>query len=197
MDLSKMNQDINAALNRLEKDENFTPGTPVIYAMYGKCQLMGIETRTINGESIPFYKLELVKSSLSRSTKKDPAIWIPVAVAKERGLRAPLKAEQAIAVFQVLSSREYYFDISQNWNEVQPKLETAIRREGALGLAKVASYLYVLKRKTHHISAEALKLQEVVNKLLLRELSDAIGEHSRSIEEKIVKQFKHKLSPDN
>lgn len=177
--------------------EEFQPGTPVIYALHGKCQLIGIESREMNGQSIRFYKLEIQKSALSRSTRREPAIWIPVHAAKERGLRAPLSTDQAEAVFKVLSSREYFFETNVPWNTIQPKLEMTIRTEGAIGLAKVASYLFVLKRKQVVPQQEAAKMQETVNKLLLRELSEATGENIRNLEDRIAKSFKQKLLPDH
>ena len=67
----------------------FFSGSFVIYAMHGKCHVLGTETRTLSGVPILFYKLEVKKSSFSRSNKHEPAIWVPVANAKDRGLRAP------------------------------------------------------------------------------------------------------------
>src|ERR1700733_8843100 len=87
----------------------FLPGSTVIYAMHGKCYVLGTETRSMGGESIRFYKLELKKSTLSRSSRLEPAIWVPVATAKDRGLRAPMTKNEAEVAMKILLSREYYF----------------------------------------------------------------------------------------
>jgi RNA polymerase-interacting CarD/CdnL/TRCF family regulator len=174
----------------------FAPGSLLIYGLHGKCLLVGVEVRQLNGESIPFYKLEIQRSTLSRSTRVEPAIWVPVANAIERGLRSPTTATESEAVFKVLASREYYFQASEPWSSVQPHLEAAIRREGAIGLAKVLSYLFVLKRKQLVPSSDITRFMETVQKLLFRELSEATGEAIRNLEDRIARSLKHKLVPD-
>lgn len=201
MERSKIKKDVESNTSVSQPQSNspdeFEPGNTVIYALHGKCQLVSIETRFANGESIRFYKLEIQKPNASRSSKKEPAIWIPVSSAKKQGMRSPISTDGTERVFEILSSREYYFELGQPWHAIHSKLEESIRAEGAIGLAKVASYLYVLKRKQLVPPSEAVKMQENVNKLLLRELSEATGENPRQLEEKIVKLFRHKLLPDH
>jgi len=174
----------------------FLPGSSVIYAMHGRCNVLGTEMRSLGGESIRFYKLEVKKSSLSRSNRHEPAIWVPVATARDRGLRAPMSKDEADGAMKVLMSREYFFKPNDSWSSTQPKLEATVRLEGGIGLAKVASFLYVLKRKQIVPSTEVIKLQEMIHKLLFRELSEALGEPSRVLEEKVVKGFRAKMIPD-
>ncbi len=174
----------------------FQPGAPVIYAMHGKCAVVGVETRQAGGETVEFYKLEVQKSALSRSTRQEPAIWVPVANARERGLRAPMQTDDVDAVFKVINSREYYFNANDPWAAVQPKLESTIRTEGGIGLAKVLSYLCVLKKKQIVPSQEVTRLYETVSKLLLRELSEITGETNRVLEDRIAKGMRQKLIPN-
>lgn len=180
-----------------EKKGEFSSGETVIYALHGKCNVLSVEDRSVGGEAMRFYKLEIQKSPLSRSSRHEPAIWVPVASAKERGMRAPITAAEVAAVQSIFSTREYYFELNAAWHSVLPKLESAIRNEGAIGLAKVASYLFVLRRKQVVPSSELIRFQETVNKLLLRELSEATGEQIRTLEERMSKSMKHKLLPDN
>ncbi len=180
-----------------ESQIEFSPGMSVIYGLHGKCQLISIENRQIGGEEMAFYKLEITRPALSRSTRKEPAIWIPVNSAKDRGLRRASTATDVEQILEIFSSREYYFSLNETWSEVHPKLEAAIRTEGAFGLARVCSYLYVLKRKLAVPPTEATKFQEMVNKLLLRELSDATGQSMRELEDQISKRLRQKLIPDN
>jgi RNA polymerase-interacting CarD/CdnL/TRCF family regulator len=175
----------------------FQPGSSVIYAMHGKCHVVGTEVRSHCGESIRFYKLEIKKSSLSRSNRQEPAIWVPVATAKDRGLRAPMTKPDAEAAMKVLLSREYFFKVSEPWAIVQPKLEATVRIEGGIGLAKVASFLYVLKRKLIVAPSELTKLQETIHKLLFRELSEALEEPTRILEDKVNRGFRSKMIPDS
>jgi RNA polymerase-interacting CarD/CdnL/TRCF family regulator len=175
----------------------FLPGSFVIYAMHGKCHLMSTETRTLSGEPILFYKLEVKKSALSRSNKQEPAIWVPVANAKDRGLRAPMNPTEAEVAMKILLTREYYFKLDEPWSSIQNKLENTIRLEGGAGLAKVASYLYVLMIRQIVPSTEVAKLKETVFKLLFRELGEALGEFPKILEEKTKKGLRTKLLPDS
>jgi RNA polymerase-interacting CarD/CdnL/TRCF family regulator len=181
---------------QIDANGEFAAGTTIIYAMHGKCSVLGIETRQIGAEQIRFYKLEVQKSALSRSTRQEPAIWVPVAKAKDRGVRLPMSREEIDAALKILASREYYFQLNEPWSAIQPKLEAAIRIEGGIGLAKVMSYLHVLKRKQIVPSSEVVRLYESVSKLLLRELSEALREPIRTIEDRIAKSMKQKLLPD-
>jgi RNA polymerase-interacting CarD/CdnL/TRCF family regulator len=174
----------------------FDAGTTVVYGLHGKCVVRAVENRELSGQRISFYKLEPQKSALSRSTRQEPAIWVPKDTAQERGLRAPLDADSAQAVLKIFTSREYYFRTDEPWATVQPQLDQAIRFEGAIGLAKVMSYLHVLKKRYVVPSSEITKLAETVNKLLLRELSEALGQPIRAVEDRIVKDMRHKLLAD-
>ncbi len=175
----------------------FVVGDTVIYPLHGKCQITGIESKTVGGQSIAFYKVEVVRSAFARTTRKEPAIWIPVSTAAERGLRRPMTNEMLATVWSLLENREYFFAGSDSWGVAQPKLEAAIRSEGALGLAKVASYLHALKRRMIVPSTEVAKMSENVEKLLVREISELTGEQVRTIEERMHKAMRHKLLPDH
>jgi RNA polymerase-interacting CarD/CdnL/TRCF family regulator len=175
----------------------FQPGSPVIYAMHGKCAVISVETRQNSGESVEYYKLEIQKSPLSRSTRQEPAIWVPVSSARERGLRPPMSTEDAEAVFKVINSREYFYPLNEPWSSIQPKLEACIRTEGGQGLAKVLSFLHALKRKQIVAAPEVARMYETVSKLLIRELADATNDTPRNIEDKIARGMRQKLIPNN
>ncbi len=92
---------------KMNFEMDFAVGATVIYGTHGKCIVKGIETREIDGSTVPFYKLEVQKPALSRSTKQEPSIWLPVSAASSRGLRAPMDQESARAVLEILASPEY------------------------------------------------------------------------------------------
>ncbi|MBL7716868.1 MAG: hypothetical protein JNL01_15485 [Bdellovibrionales bacterium] len=175
----------------------FETGATVIYALHGKCKVVGIEERTVAGQTIPFYKLEIQKSALSRSARQEPAIWLPVKTAPSRGLRAPMDAAVAEAALEVLSSREFYFPLNETWNKMLPQLEACMNREGSIGIAKVASYLHVLKKKQVVFAPEVARFSEQVWKTISREVSDALGISLKMVEERIEKGLRHKLLPHN
>ena len=198
--LQSFNRLLNDRGYRMEPqipNTEFLAGTQVVYGMHGKCQVTEIQSRQVGSEMVRFYKLELLKSVLSRSSRKDPAIWLPIDSAKSRGLRMPMSNGDGLQAMAFLSSREYFFSLQEPWPSVYLKLEHTIRSEGGIGLAKVASYLYVLKRKQLVPSGELLHFQECVNKLLMRELSEALSENSRVLEDRISKLLRQKLLADN
>lgn len=174
----------------------FAPGSIVMYPMHGRCLVQAVELRLIDGKPIHFYKLEVQRSTLSRSTRPEPAIWLPVQSARERGLRAPIGADNAVAVMAVLMSREYYFQINEPWSSVQPKLENIIRQEGAIGLAKAMSYTHVLIKKQIVPPSELIRFHENLSRLLFRELSEALNEQIKTLEEKVARGLRQKLLPD-
>ncbi len=174
----------------------FSPGTTVCYGLHGKCQVSSIETKQIGDELQSFYLLKVVKSPLARSNKQEPAIWLPVKSAKDRGLRLPMTREQADEALKILSSREYYFPLQEAWNTLHPRLEACMRQEGGVGLAKVFSFLHVLKKKQVVAQPEVNRLTETVEKALMRELCEATGDALRVLEARIAKGLKQKLILD-
>jgi RNA polymerase-interacting CarD/CdnL/TRCF family regulator len=181
----------------MESLKEFKTGETVIYPMLGKCTILGREEKSIGGKTLAFYKLEVQKSSFSRSQRQEPAVWIPINAAQDQGLRTPLLAENAPELFKIFASREYFFDLHRPWNLIQADLENATRREGAIGLAKAASALFVLKKKQIVPTPEVNRLSETIDRLLYRELSEATGESIRSLEERIAKMMRPKLTPDS
>lgn len=174
----------------------FPIGASVIYNFHGKCTVAAIESRVINEQTVEFYKLEVQKSVLSRSTRLDPAIWVPIATAQEHGLRLPVDETEVDTILKTISSREYYFQLQESWPVVQSKLDAVIKSEGCIGLAKVVSYLHVLKRKQIVPTTEANRMSDLTMRLLLRELSEALKLPIRSVEAEIAKALRQKLIPD-
>jgi RNA polymerase-interacting CarD/CdnL/TRCF family regulator len=174
----------------------FLPGSSVIYAMHGRCTILSVEARHLGNQEIRFYKLEVKKNSPSRLSRNETAIWVPVEKARAQGLRIPMDKAEAMAAMKLLLAREYFLKINEPWSILQSKLESMIRTEGGLGLAKAASFLYVFIRKQMVPAPEVLKFQEAIVKLLLRELSEALEEPIKVLDEKLNKGMKVKLLPD-
>jgi RNA polymerase-interacting CarD/CdnL/TRCF family regulator len=171
-------------------------GTPVIYGLHGKCTVTGIETRALAGETQRFYKLERTKSPLSRSSREEPAIWLPVQSAKARGLRAPMTEADLAAAQEIFSNREYYFSAKDSWSVIQSKIDETIRNEGCIGMAKALSFLFVFKRRQIVASSEANKLSESIQKVFFREVAEITGETAKQIEDKMNRSMKFKLLAD-
>jgi RNA polymerase-interacting CarD/CdnL/TRCF family regulator len=176
----------------------FEVGTTVIYSTHGKCVIRGIEQRSINGSEVSFYKLEVQKPTLSRSVRPEASIWLPVNSEQARNLRTPMDTQTAEQVLSLLGDREYYFSLQEPWSEIFPRLEACIRDEGAVGLAKAYGYLHVLERKHHQLlPVEISRFQETVKKMLLRELTEALGQQMRQTDEQVEKLLRKKSTYDH
>lgn len=175
----------------------FSPGMDVVYGLHGRCSVTAIETREIGGNTQQFYRLEFPKNSFTRAKKSDASIMLPIEAAQSKGLRSPMNKEQADAALAILSNKEYYFSLDLHWKDIQPKLEKSIYAEGTIGLAKVVSYLFVLKNRDVVPPSQVTKFWDMVSKLLARELSDAQGLVMRDVEEDMLKRMKSKLQPDH
>lgn len=169
----------------------FKIGDLVIYDLHGKFQIQGIEKKGRGPNAIDFYRLEPAKRAGLPPPKKETAIWVPVQDAPQKGLRRPLSSEEAPALFALLLQRESYFTWKEtdNWKATQSFLEQTIRHEGAIGLAKVCHALGLFLKRAIVPPTGVPKFYEMIQKQLARELSEALGESPRVIEEKIQKSL--------
>ena len=175
----------------------FAPGSDVIYSVHGRCQVKAIEERTVGGQRLRFYRLEPQRSALSRSTRPEPAIWLPVMNANQRGLRCLMNKEQCQQAFEILTDGEYYFALQNAWNHTQSELEACLAIEGGIGLAKVLGFLHVLKARRIVPPSDVIRMFELVHRLLVRELVEVLGEPVKTIEERVEKALRQKLKPDS
>jgi RNA polymerase-interacting CarD/CdnL/TRCF family regulator len=175
--------------------QEFEIGQVVIYGVHGKCLIKTIESRSMNGQNVSFYKLEIAKQSAMK--KQDSFIFVPVSSAKQRGLRIPANEDTSQKILHILSDPEYFFEMSRNWQQTFQKLKLAIETEGAIGLAKVINFLHAMKKKQSNLSADIIKFEAQVFKQLVRELAESLEEPSLKIEEKIESIFKTKQIQDH
>jgi RNA polymerase-interacting CarD/CdnL/TRCF family regulator len=179
-----------------QNQAHFQVGDEIIYALHGKCRVLAVENREIGEEAIPFYKLEVMKSNLSRSTKQEPNIWLPVNSAPQRGLRPLMTEEACEEAIQILNSREFYFNPRDSWNILQPLLERTLHMEGGAGMAKVFSFLHVLKQRQIVPTPEVQKLFDGVSRVLFREICETLKIAPKTLEDRIRKGLRQKLAAD-
>ena len=175
----------------------FSTGADVVYALHGHYRISSIEVREFDHKSVKFYKLETQKRKHPRASANDHAIWIPVSSAKERGLRYPMTTKDVEEVFRILETKESLFELDESWLSIHERLETCIYAEGAIGLAKVYSYLCFLKRKQIVPPTVIARFLETVEKALLREISITLEQPLRIIEERIQKTLRQKSTSNN
>lgn len=187
--METLQQDTSSAL--------FAPGSHVVYGLIGKCLVEKIETRTLSGKPESFYKLQPVKYGIIKSKKVEPSILVPITTAVSRGLRAPLTAAELPKIYSILESREFYLPVGINWRDASVKIEKLVMLEGAQGLAKAMSYLYVVKNRQVVPPNEVQKLFESIQRLLVREICELTVEPMSTTEVAIEKKLKNKLTLDN
>jgi RNA polymerase-interacting CarD/CdnL/TRCF family regulator len=191
------NHEVNVS-SKSDEVALFQPGAELVYGLHGRCLVASLETRSVSGQAQLFYKLQKISNPLSRSTKADLAIWVPTDKAKEMGLRLPaLGPEQLEKITAVLSSREYYHSPLEPWKTLHAKLETGIKLEGAIGLAKAFRFLLVYTKKTAIPAPEVSRLFEQVTRFLCREYADLLSTTTKTAEEKIIKLTRGKLLADH
>jgi len=186
--------DVSSAL---ASNSDIPVGSSVVYAMHGKCTVTAIETRELAGSCQRFYKLEIQKSSLSRSARMEPAIWVPVATARARGIRAPMTPADVERAFEILASREYHLPLNESWNISQGKIEALVRNEGSIGIVKALGFLFVLKKKQVVPLPEVNRLNEALQRQFAKEVAELTGETIKVIEERIARTIKSKISVDS
>jgi RNA polymerase-interacting CarD/CdnL/TRCF family regulator len=191
------NSSQNAAVTAaLASNSEIPVGVSVVYAMHGRCTVLAVESRELAGQTQRFYKLEIQKSPLARSSRQEPAIWVPVTTAKNRGIRAPMDQGDVDRAFEILATREYYLPLNEAWNISQNKIETLVRNEGSVGVAKALSFLFVLKKKQVVPYPEVNRINETIQKQFSKEVAELTGETMKAVDERITRAMRHKLLAD-
>lgn len=175
----------------------FMPGAPVIYGLLGRCNVEAVETRTIGGSNLRFYKLQIHKVLAIKTAKKEAAIWLPVEAAAKKGLRALMTEDQAKEALKLLGNKEHFFSLEEPWPQMHKKLEEIVHTGGPLGLTQVVAYLHVLKKFLHHPSSEMIDLSDRAYKVLVREIAEVLKQTIRVTEEQIEKLLKNKPVTEN
>ena len=171
----------------------FERGAHVVYGIHGRCSVEDVITREIDGQNIRFYKLQVTKAASSRSSKQEPAIWLPVEAAQTKGLRPVLRTEEVEEIFELFTNDEFFYDPNKKWSELLPALESAIKNEGAKGLAKVDAFLLVLKSRQVVPDPQVVRFFEKVHRILTREIAELTENSIKAIDEKLQKLIQQKL----
>jgi len=176
----------------------FRPGDEVIFGLHGKCTVLGKDTKAVGGTSLAGYRLQKLKTPQAKAASKqeDVFIFIPLSQASEQ-LRRPMTPDNIAAIEEVLKSGEYFFNMNTQWKELEKQFESAIRSDGAIGLAKVYSFLYVLKNRQVVTTPETSRWVENIKKLFFREVQDITGEIAKDLEKRFSQMMRLKLRNPN
>lgn len=175
----------------------FIKGDEVIYGLIGKCTIAEIESKKVGNEEHLFYRLERVKPAHLKAKRPEPQILLPLTKAEKTGLRKEISALELEKLYEIFSSRELFLPLNQTWAITLVALEQMIRAEGAFGLARAYSFLFVLQNRQHLLNAEQNRFFETVRHALFKELSDVTQRTFREIETEIHQLLKTKLKYDH
>lgn len=175
----------------------FIKGDEVIYGLIGKCTIAEIETKKVGNEEQLFYRLERVKPAHLKAKRPEPQILLPLSKASQTGLRKEITSAELENLYELFSSREFFLPLDQNWPTTLVALEQMIRAEGAFGLARAYSFLYVLQNRQHLLNSEQNRFFDTVRHALFKELSDVTQRTIREIETEIHQLLKNKLKYDH
>lgn len=182
-----------------QKKGEFLPGDLVIYGSHGRCEVKSVETKTVGGETLRFYKLEKKKPALSRnlSNRTEAAIWLPVQSAQSKGLRALMTAEKADEALSLLADPEIAFSSDQSWGELQPQLEKCVLNEGGLGMVKALGFLYLVIESRQVPPSQMQKFYENLKNLFIREIAEIKEIAIRQAEDEVDRLLKKKSAAFN
>ena len=77
------------------------------------------------------------------------------------------------------------------------QIEDLVRNEGVIGLAKAYSYLFVRKSREAICPTDLTRMIENTQRILFRELAEALNQPQKDLEAQIAKSIRVKLQPDN
>jgi CarD family transcriptional regulator len=141
----------------------FSVGDTAVYPTHGVADVIGVETRSVGGQDLAFYHLQVRGSGLK--------IIVPIEKAEDIGMR-PLAASGEIEeLFELLRDHEVPSD-RQTWNRRHRGFMEKIRTGSLFEVAEVYRDLSVL-RLNKSLSHGERQMLRTARDLLVRELAVA------------------------
>ena len=142
---------------------SFKIGELAVYPAHGVVEVMGIDSKEIQGTVCSFYVLRVVEN--------DMQIMVPKAKAEQVGLRSVVTQSEANEVFAVLRDSEVVVD-KQTWNRRYRGFMEKIKTGSIFEVAEVFRDLHRLK-STKVLSFGERRMLETARGLIVRELAVA------------------------
>jgi CarD family transcriptional regulator len=142
---------------------SFKIGELGVYPAHGVVEVMGIDSKEIQGTICAFYVLRVVEN--------DMQIMVPKAKAEQVGLRSVVTQSEANEVFAVLRDSEVVVD-KQTWNRRYRGFMEKIKTGSIFEVAEVYRDLHRLK-STKVLSFGERRMLETARGLIVRELAVA------------------------
>src|SRR5262245_24409004 len=160
-------------------EPRFKVGDKAVYPAQGVAEVIGVEERDIAGIRQRFYVLRILDT--------DRKIMVPVANARNVGLRSVVTEDEIDEIFAILREEHVAFD-NQTWNRRYRGFMDKIKTGSIYDVAEVLRDLYRLKTdKT--LSFGERRMLDTARSLIVKELAIARRQSEEKIRAEIEKIF--------
>ena len=108
-------------------------------------------------------------------------------------MRPIMSVEQIEQIMEIIESEEIFFDVEEDFRSLSKKLENCIFKEGPIGLAKVVSFFEGYRIKHPIPEPEVNRFEQMIFKLLTREMAEVQDTSIKSQEERLKKGLSNKV----
>ncbi len=157
----------------------FTIGDKAVYPAQGVAEVVGIESKEINGALCSFYVLRVLDS--------DMQILVPKDKADQVGLRPLATNDEIDEVFDILREQDIHID-KQTWNRRYRGFMEKIKTGSLFEVAEVFRDLYRLK-DSKALSFGERRMLDTAKGLIVKELSVARNWTEQRVEKELEKAF--------
>jgi CarD family transcriptional regulator len=157
------------------RKQQFKVGDKAVYPAKGVAEVVSIEEKDIAGNRQQFYVLRLLDT--------EHKIMVPVANAKNIGLRPPISEQEINDIFEILKEETIAFD-NQTWNRRYRGFMDKIKTGSVYDVAEVLRDLYRLKAEKS-LSFGERQMLEKARSLIVKEIAVA----RRRSEDKVVAEI--------
>jgi CarD family transcriptional regulator len=144
----------------------FKVGDQAVYPAQGVGVVEAIETRQLCGQTQDFYILRIIDN--------DMTIMVPVANARQVGLRRLISRESIPSVYDLLGEKRVGNLTISSWSRRQREYHEKIKTNNPLEVAQVLRELYLI-REAKELSYGEKKVLDLARRLLVKELALAEG----------------------
>ena len=130
----------------------FEIGSKVIYPSHGVAEIVGHESRTINGEKVDYLVLSIPERGWG--TSGDMKVSVPEARAEDLGVRTAVSEEEAAEVLEVLAVTDAR--VPSNWSRRFKNHQEKLKSGDVYEHAEVVRNLAIRQRNASLSSAEQL-----------------------------------------
>jgi CarD family transcriptional regulator len=160
-----------------------TSGNKVVYPSQGPCLIGPVVNKIIDGRPISFYRLALLDDSGGE-------LLVPVDKAQTIGIRPLLNRSDIPRVLDLLKEPS---GVDKDWKQRADQNFKLLTSGSAFDLAEVVKSLTKLGEKKA-LSFRESRTLEKARKLLIGEISEALGETKRAAEEQIDEALRARKS---